>query len=166
MATISCNRRYKEFEPLCKWKHDGCSDTVELDLKGFKLEHLNVTINHCAGILSITGERPLENTITSWFRKEIKLPYNIKTNEIWAKFGCGVLTIIMPKKTTLVPRLSEDCCGKLLADHVGRASFMGSGPKVVAICPDEECWTKYMAVGGIVAVITLLVLAGVCWCRL
>ncbi|GLT95392.1 hypothetical protein SLE2022_130760 [Rubroshorea leprosula] len=164
MATRVCDRRSEEFEPMCKWKKEECSNNVELDLQGFKKEQLKVMINHCAGILSITGERPLEKSITSCFRKEIKVSDDIKINEIRAKFSCGVLTITMPKKPPPVPELSQHCRELVPADREGPPSLIDFDDNLVTIKPDEECAVKYMVVGGIVGVVTFLVLVGACYC--
>ncbi|GLT36712.1 hypothetical protein SLA2020_110730 [Shorea laevis] len=164
MATkVCCRRSYVEFEPLCKWQKDERFDIVELDLRGFKKEQIKVMINQCAGVVSIAGERPLKQTITSCFHKDIKLSADIRTNEISAKFGCGVLTMKMPKKP-LVLELSQDCGRLVLADRQGPPSLKDFGVNVVAIKPDEKCVAKYMAIVGIVGVVTSLVLAGSCCC--
>ncbi|GLT95388.1 hypothetical protein SLE2022_130720 [Rubroshorea leprosula] len=164
MATkVCCRRSHEEFEPLCKWLKEERFDIVELDLRGFKKEQIKVMINQCAGIISITGERPLERTMTSCFRKDIKLPADIKINEVRAKFGCGVLTITMPKKP-LVLELRQDCGRLGLADREGPLSLTDFGVNAVAVKPDEKCTAKHMAIVGIVGVVTSLVLSGACCC--
>ena len=53
--------------------------------------------------MKITGERPIDGTLRSRFRKQIKIPKNCKTDEIRAKLSGGILQIILPKQTTAFP---------------------------------------------------------------
>ena len=53
------------------------------------------------GIMTITGERRVDQSRWTRFRKEIKVPKDCKTNEITAKLTGGVLYIFMPKKSKL-----------------------------------------------------------------
>lgn len=64
---------------------------------GFRKEHLSVRTNQL-GMLTIHGERPLDQTQSTWsrFHKEIKLPKNFDANRVAAKFVGGLLTITMP----------------------------------------------------------------------
>ncbi|XP_028805559.1 uncharacterized protein LOC114760470 [Neltuma alba] len=91
------NRFYEVFEPQCKWNK---FETLDIDLKGFKTEHVKVQINQSKGMLVIHGERPLGGTTTKWtrFRKTIKLSEDSNLNEIRAKFSDGVLSIQVPKQ--------------------------------------------------------------------
>ncbi|GKV07586.1 hypothetical protein SLEP1_g19337 [Rubroshorea leprosula] len=142
MATkVWWRRSYEEFEPLCEWGKDECSKTVDLHLQGFQKEQMKVMINN-AGILSITGERPLEGNKWRRFRKEIKVPDDIKTSEIRAKLTSGVLRITMPIKPPQAP------------PHDSSAGINeNSGKKCIACL-------RRLSTSRRLAVVTLLVLAG------
>lgn len=88
-------QRYEDFEPYCKWHTP--DNIFEIHLQGFRKEHLSVRTNQL-GMLTIHGERPLDQTQSTWsrFHKEIKLPKNCDANRVAAKFVGGLLTITMP----------------------------------------------------------------------
>lgn len=56
-----------------------------------------------SGILKVKGERPLDLTKHSRFVKEIRVPKECDMDEVYAKFGKGILRIVMPKKIQTVP---------------------------------------------------------------
>ncbi|KAL6183363.1 hypothetical protein ACLB2K_044774 [Fragaria x ananassa] len=95
-------RTYEDFEPFCKWHNR--DNVVEVHLQGFRKEQLSVRTTH-TGMLTIHGERPLDQTKSTWsrFHKELKLPNNCDTNRVAAKFAAGVLTITMPPKVVAQP---------------------------------------------------------------
>ncbi|KAL6181346.1 hypothetical protein ACLB2K_048001 [Fragaria x ananassa] len=95
-------RTYEDFEPFCKWHNR--DNVVEVHLQGFRKEQLSVRTTN-AGMLTIHGERPLDQTKSTWsrFHKELKLPNNCDTNRVAAKFAAGVLTITMPPKVVAQP---------------------------------------------------------------
>ncbi|KAI5566870.1 hypothetical protein POPTR_013G054800v4 [Populus trichocarpa] len=92
---------YDDFEPFCQWKKDE-HEILEIHLRGFKKQHLRVQVEE-PGVVKITGERPIDGTLRSRFRKQIKIPKNCKTDEIRAKLSGGILQIILPKQTTAFP---------------------------------------------------------------
>ncbi|KAG6750741.1 hypothetical protein POTOM_045250 [Populus tomentosa] len=89
---------YDDFEPFCRWKKDE-QEILEIHLQGFKKQHLRVQVVE-PDVVKITGERPMDCTLRSRFRKEIKIPKNFKTDEIRAKLSGDILQIILPKQTT------------------------------------------------------------------
>ncbi|KAH8491270.1 hypothetical protein H0E87_023431 [Populus deltoides] len=92
---------YDDFEPFCQWKKDE-HEILEIHLRGFKKQHLRVQIEE-PDVVKITGERPINGTLRSRFRKQIKIPKNCKTDEIRAKLSGDILQIILPKQTTAFP---------------------------------------------------------------
>lgn len=53
------------------------------------------------GNMTITGERRVDESRWTRFRKEIKVPKECNHNEVRAKLSTGILYIVMPKKITL-----------------------------------------------------------------
>ncbi|KAB5529542.1 hypothetical protein DKX38_019623 [Salix brachista] len=97
----TCKLYYDDFEPFCQWKEH---ETLEIHLQEFKKQHLRILVEKPgAGVVTITGERPLDGTRRSRFRKQIKIPRNCKTEEIRAMLGGGVLQIRLPKQTSAFP---------------------------------------------------------------
>ncbi|XP_061946721.1 inactive protein RESTRICTED TEV MOVEMENT 2-like [Populus nigra] len=92
---------YNDFEPFCQWKKDE-HEILEIHLRGFKKQHLRVQVEE-PGVVKITGERPIDGTLRSRFRKQIKIPKTCKTDEIRAKLSGDILQIIVPKQTTAFP---------------------------------------------------------------
>ncbi|GAV77299.1 HSP20 domain-containing protein [Cephalotus follicularis] len=101
-AAATSIRSYEDFEPFCKWQGDQEQDTLEVHLYGFKKEQLKVQINN-KGLLTITGERPLDATRINRFRKETNVSKDCDTSKIGAKFSGGILYITLPKRTPPVP---------------------------------------------------------------
>lgn len=66
---------------------------------GFKREQMRVQVNS-QRILTIHGQRPLDETKWSRFSKQIKLPNDCMEDGIRAKFAAGILTITMPKRSS------------------------------------------------------------------
>ncbi|XP_010521313.1 PREDICTED: inactive protein RESTRICTED TEV MOVEMENT 2-like [Tarenaya hassleriana] len=88
---------YEEIEPFCRWQRFEEIDILEVHLpQGSKKQHLKIQVNNL-GILTITGECPVEQTKTVRFRKELKVAKTCKRNEIRAKFSRGILHVTMPK---------------------------------------------------------------------
>ena len=63
---------------------------------GFKKEQLKVHTNN-KGYLIVEGERPVDGSKWSRFKKEVGLPEDCDVKEIRAKFSHGVLSILIPK---------------------------------------------------------------------
>lgn len=53
------------------------------------------------GNMTITGERRVDESRWTRFRKEIKVPKECNNNEVRANLSTGILYIVMPKKITL-----------------------------------------------------------------
>ncbi|OAY41907.1 uncharacterized protein LOC110623648 [Manihot esculenta] len=98
---------FEDFEPYCKWQKDQERDVLEVHLNGFKKDQLKIQLSNL-GVMTITGERPLEGSKRSRFRKELRLSKDYVTDEIRAKMSGGILSIIMPKKTELTPPSFRD----------------------------------------------------------
>ncbi|XWS42704.1 hypothetical protein CRYUN_Cryun16bG0037000 [Craigia yunnanensis] len=94
---------YEDFEPLCKWKREQNSDTLEVHLPGFKRQQLNVQLSS-SGILTITGERQLDEDKMkrSRFRKEFPVSENCQPSQIQAKFSNAILYLVMPKEISTI----------------------------------------------------------------
>ncbi|KAK9291113.1 hypothetical protein L1049_009300 [Liquidambar formosana] len=92
---------FEDFEPFCSWQTEEGCEILVVHLSDFKKVQLKVQINN-RGMLKITGQRPLDTTKWSRFRKEIRISKDCNANEIHANFSSGLLCIIMPKKFTPV----------------------------------------------------------------
>ncbi|KAB1223500.1 Inactive protein RESTRICTED TEV MOVEMENT 2 [Morella rubra] len=88
----------EDFEPFCNWVNEEARDVLQVHLPDFKKQQLRVQINVLRS-LKISGERHLDERRRSRFRKEIRISQDCNADEIRAKFGRGILSIIMPKKT-------------------------------------------------------------------
>ncbi|XP_062030411.1 uncharacterized protein LOC133746247 [Rosa rugosa] len=115
-ADHQAKRTYEDFEPFCKWHNR--DNVVEVHIQGFRKEHLSVRTTQ-TGMLTIHGERPLDQTKSTWsrFHKEIKLPNNCDTNRVAAKFAAGVLTITMPPKVAPPQPQSPEDQKQQLSNH-------------------------------------------------
>ncbi|EXB95064.1 hypothetical protein L484_003543 [Morus notabilis] len=88
---------YMDFEPYCAWHREEGVDILAVHLHGFKREQMRVQVNS-QRILTIHGQRPLDETKWSRFSKQNKLPNECMEDGIRAKFAAGILTITMPKR--------------------------------------------------------------------
>ncbi|KAI0501275.1 hypothetical protein KFK09_016219 [Dendrobium nobile] len=98
MASTSVDpRSYVDFEPRIEWFKGKESDTIIVDVSGFKKEQLKVLINS-AGNLKISGERPIEGSHWSRFLRSFTIPKNKNMRGIQAKFDGdeGLLYVILP----------------------------------------------------------------------
>ncbi|KDP39677.1 hypothetical protein JCGZ_02697 [Jatropha curcas] len=98
---------YEDFEPYCKWQRAPECDTLEVHLHGFKKNQLKINVSNL-GVMTVTGERLLDDSKRSRFCREIKLSKDHKTNEIRAKLTGGILYIVMPKKAPLSTLLAPE----------------------------------------------------------
>ncbi|CAK7341483.1 unnamed protein product [Dovyalis caffra] len=115
MAGAKVKPSYEDFEPYCKWGIEAGQNTLEVHLHVdqqvemakicFKKEQLRVQLSSL-GNMTITGERRVDESRWTRFRKEIKVPKECNNYEIRAKLSGGILYIVMPKKTT--PPSSQD----------------------------------------------------------
>ncbi|KAK9290660.1 hypothetical protein L1049_008833 [Liquidambar formosana] len=101
-------RFYDDFEPVCEWQgeEEGRHSTLVFHLPNFEKNQLKVQLNN-HGILTITGERPMDETKWSRFRKEIGISKRCKANEIHAKFVGGLLSIKMPRQSMPIAKQDE-----------------------------------------------------------
>ncbi|KAL9379302.1 hypothetical protein Peur_027784 [Populus x canadensis] len=100
MARSNVKPCYEDFEPYCKWRIEEGKDTLEVHLHGFRKEQVRVQLSSI-GNMTITGERRVDESRWTRFRKEIKVPKECNNNEVRAKLSTGILYIVMPKKITL-----------------------------------------------------------------
>ncbi|KAK4563304.1 hypothetical protein RGQ29_005705 [Quercus rubra] len=132
----ACARVYEDFDPYCKWHKGEERDTLEVSLQDFNKDQLKAQINN-HGVLKIFGERPLKENRWSRFNKEIKVDKKCKTCAIQAKFGNGVLCVIMPK-TGLKPTenaiiLDGICCNEIVIERSILKLNLGMAVKVLAV---------------------------------
>ena len=76
--------------------HANSSNSILLD---FRKDQLKVQFDS-NGVLTVSGERPLQGTRWLRFRKEFNPPKECKANEIRARLSSGILYITLPKKVT------------------------------------------------------------------
>ncbi|OMO62645.1 hypothetical protein COLO4_32970 [Corchorus olitorius] len=79
-------RSYQDFEPDHHYRKGEVHDIIELQVKDFRKEHLKVNFGS-NGVLTITGERPVEGHRWIRFRKEFNPPKDCKSNEIRARLS-------------------------------------------------------------------------------
>ncbi|XP_044378133.1 inactive protein RESTRICTED TEV MOVEMENT 2 [Triticum aestivum] len=107
---MAAARTYVDFVPSHDLVEDTGKHTLVVNLPGFKKEHLRVQIDNY-GRLRVSGERPLEGTQWSRFRKEFQVPEGCDAGGIRARFEKdGVLNVTMPRLTPLVddPKAAAD----------------------------------------------------------
>ncbi|PKA50909.1 22.0 kDa heat shock protein [Apostasia shenzhenica] len=97
-------RSYVDFEPRAEWLKSNETDTIMIDVAGFRKDQLKVLIS-TAGVLKISGERPIEGNHWSRFICNFNISRDCNVREIQAKFDAdeGLLFVILPKS---VPRTS------------------------------------------------------------
>ncbi|KAG6737543.1 hypothetical protein POTOM_059071 [Populus tomentosa] len=96
------NLSYDDFEPFCKWTREEGHVKLEVHVQDFKMEHMSVQIQE-PGVVTITGERPLDDTRRSRFRKQIRIPKDSKTDEIQANLYGDILHVVVPRKIPALP---------------------------------------------------------------
>lgn len=87
---------YADFVPASKLVQEELSDTIHLNLSGFKKEQLRVILTS-TGILKISGQRPIGRNTWKRFQKEFPVSENCDTSKISAKFENGILHVKQPK---------------------------------------------------------------------
>ncbi|XVE62550.1 hypothetical protein DITRI_Ditri06bG0126800 [Diplodiscus trichospermus] len=98
-------RSYLELVPEYQNREGEAHDIIEFQVKDFKKEQLKVQFRS-NGVLTVSGERPLEGTRRIRFQKEFNTPKDCKANEIRARLSSGILNITIPKKTA--PQISQE----------------------------------------------------------
>ncbi|GMI65057.1 hypothetical protein HRI_000175000 [Hibiscus trionum] len=93
------SRSYQDFEPDCQYKKGETQDIIEFQLKDFRKDQMRVHFGS-NGVITVSGERPVEGGKWIRFRKEFATPKDCKATEIRARFSSGFLYITIPKKIT------------------------------------------------------------------
>lgn len=116
---------------------DAKSFVIELDVPGFKMEQVDVT--SLGRELTIVGRRdtsPPEGAhvhahgrIGGSFRRVVRLPQTIQTEQITASIRDGVLQVIVPKAELVQPRkIAVTGPGNATSATTSHASSHSSGP--------------------------------------
>ncbi|ONK65085.1 uncharacterized protein A4U43_C07F33450 [Asparagus officinalis] len=92
-------RSYEDFIPSSHWIREEGSDTLVIELPGFKKEHLKVQLDNHTN-LRTSGQRPLTGNQWLRFRGEFQIPDKYNTGKARAKFENGLLTVNLPKLIT------------------------------------------------------------------
>ncbi|XP_074294992.1 uncharacterized protein LOC141622872 [Silene latifolia] len=106
MMNKASERVYEDFEPVSDLMSAEGYETVILCLPGFKKDQLKVQLT-TSRILRVSGERPIGDNKWKRFSKEFRVPPNVDTKEITAKFEGGILHIKQPKLITSAPEAKE-----------------------------------------------------------
>ncbi|KAK9727103.1 hypothetical protein RND81_05G258000 [Saponaria officinalis] len=99
MVNINSIHAFEDFDPVSDLISEEKSDTLILYLPGFRKEQLKVQLT-TSHILRISGERLIGDGKWRRFIKEFKIPPNVDTKGITAKFEGGILQIRQPKLIT------------------------------------------------------------------
>ncbi|KAG0464863.1 hypothetical protein HPP92_019027 [Vanilla planifolia] len=93
-------RSYVDFKPRAEWFKGKESNTLMVDVTGFRKEDLKVVIN-TGGNLKVTGERPIEGEHWSRFALSFNIPRESNPRGIQAKYDGdeGLLYVILPNFT-------------------------------------------------------------------
>ncbi|KAL4353920.1 hypothetical protein GQ457_06G017010 [Hibiscus cannabinus] len=92
------SRSYQDFQPDCQYKQGEAHDIIEFQLKDFKKDQLKVHFGS-DGVLTVSGERPLDGSKWVRFQKEFATPKDCKPTEIRARFSTS-LFITIPRNVT------------------------------------------------------------------
>ncbi|XVE90199.1 hypothetical protein DITRI_Ditri20bG0059600 [Diplodiscus trichospermus] len=90
---------YQDFEPDYQYRKGEAHDIIEFNVKDFRKDQMKVRLGS-NGVLTVSGERPLEGTRWIRFHKEFNLPKDCKPTEIRARLSSGVLFITITKKVS------------------------------------------------------------------
>ncbi|XP_060170014.1 inactive protein RESTRICTED TEV MOVEMENT 2-like [Lycium barbarum] len=91
---------YEDFVPTTELVQEQDSDTLLLNLTGFKKEQVRVQLTR-TGILKISGQRPVVGQNKSLrFQKDFPVSENCDKTKISAKFENGILYVKQPKLIT------------------------------------------------------------------
>ncbi|KAK6776709.1 hypothetical protein RDI58_027710 [Solanum bulbocastanum] len=93
------NQTYENFEPTTELVQEQDSDTLLLDLTGFKKEQVRVQLTR-TGVLKISGQRPVAESKWLRFQKDFSVSQNCDKTKISAKFENGILHVKQPKLIT------------------------------------------------------------------
>lgn len=127
--------------------------------KGFQKEQLRVQFKS-NGILTISGEKPIDETKWSRFNKEIKIAKDCDSNKIHAKLGRdGILVITMPKKTSISRAISmqadsdQQTRENIRAERKASSSFSGLTNAMLRLKVGSEITLNVVLVSAIVVVV-------------
>ncbi|XP_016452953.1 uncharacterized protein LOC107777447 [Nicotiana tabacum] len=90
---------YEDFVPTSKLVQEELSDTLHLNIPGFKKEQVRVQLTK-TGILKISGQRPIGQNKWQRFQKDFPVAENCDKSKISAKFENGILHVKQPKLIT------------------------------------------------------------------
>ncbi|KAJ8568366.1 hypothetical protein K7X08_027899 [Anisodus acutangulus] len=91
---------YEDFVPTTELVQEQDSDTLLLDLTGYKKEQMRVQVTK-TGILKISGQRPVIGQNKELrFQKDFPVSENCDKTKISAKFENGILYVKQPKLIT------------------------------------------------------------------
>lgn len=99
---------YEDFVPTSELVQEQDSDTLLLDLTGFKKEQVRVQLTR-TGILKISGQRPVAGE-NKWlrFQKDFPVSQNCDKTKISAKFENGILYVKQPKLITSTEKKDQE----------------------------------------------------------
>ncbi|KAF6155678.1 hypothetical protein GIB67_007115 [Kingdonia uniflora] len=90
---------YEDIQPPSDWTHDSKFHILLIDLQGFKKAELKVRVDNF-GKVTVSGERRVEEAKHYRFRQVFTIPTDSDIEKIRGEFNDGVLSIIIPRKTT------------------------------------------------------------------
>ncbi|KAH0635618.1 hypothetical protein KY290_036031 [Solanum tuberosum] len=93
------NQVYEDFVPTTELVQEEDSDTLLLDLTGFKKEQVRVQLTR-TGVVKISGQRPVAESKWLRFQKDFPISQNCDKTKISAKFEHGILYVKQPKLIT------------------------------------------------------------------
>ncbi|KAG5584480.1 hypothetical protein H5410_044914 [Solanum commersonii] len=93
------NQVYEDFVPTTELVQEQDSDTLLLDLTGFKKEQVRVQLTR-TGVVKISGQRPVAENKWHRFQKDFPVSQNCDKTKISAKFENGILYVKQPKLIT------------------------------------------------------------------
>jgi len=135
-------RTYVDFVPSHDLVEETDKQTLVLNLPGFKKEHLKVQIDNY-GRLRVSGERPVEGSQWSRFRKDIQVSDGCDAGGIRARFEKdGVLRITMPRLSPVDLPHAADAAA---ADAPAAAAAVAEGKKRHYEDEEEEARKRHAA---------------------
>ncbi|XP_049353925.1 inactive protein RESTRICTED TEV MOVEMENT 2-like [Solanum verrucosum] len=89
------NQTYEDFVPTTELVQEQDSDTLLIDLTGFKKEQVRIQLTR-TGVLKISGQRPVAESKWLRFQKDFPVSQNCDKTKISAKFENGILHVKQP----------------------------------------------------------------------
>nr|XP_004246713.1 inactive protein RESTRICTED TEV MOVEMENT 2 [Solanum lycopersicum] len=100
------NQVYEDFVPTTELVQEQDSDTLLLDLTGFRKEQVRVQLTR-TGVVKISGQRPVAENKWLRFQKDFPVSQNCDRTKISAKFENGILYVKQPKLITTSPQKKD-----------------------------------------------------------